>query len=64
MEGYDEGFEEGLVEDDVAEELLLLHADDLGLEEQVALVPDVVLQVLAHQVRQERPDLQLHIPRH
>ena len=60
----DKGLNEGLVEDDISEVFPLRLLENLWLQEQVALLSNLVFQILAHQIGQERANLELNIPRH
>ena len=60
----DEGLNEGLVEDDVTEVLRGRLLQHLRLKQQVTLLTNLILKILAHKVSEECTDLELHIPGH
>ena len=62
IELTDECLDELLVEDDVADALPLGSHDGLWLQQKVALLAHLVLQVLAHQVREVGAYAELSVP--
>lgn len=60
----DKSFNERLIENDVAEVLLLRFLDNLGFQQEIALFTDLILKILAHQIGQESSNLKLDISRH